>query len=38
MVKKQDSMYSLLLLCMTLYLQPGDEMIERTIREKYSGK
>ena len=38
MVKKQDSVYSRLLLCMTLYLQPGDEMIERTIREKYSGK
>ena len=37
-VKKQDSVYSLLLLCMTLSLQPGDEMIERTIREKYSGK
>merc|ERR1711959_862289 len=36
MVKKQDSMYSLLLICLALSPQPVDEMIQRTIQDKHS--
>jgi translation initiation factor 3 subunit L len=38
MSKKQDSMYSLLLICLALSPQPVDEMIQRTIQDKYADR
>lgn len=38
MMKKQDQMYNLLLICIALCPMPLDESLERTIREKHLDK
>mmetsp|Transcript_5827 Transcript_5827/g.13773 ORF Transcript_5827/g.13773 Transcript_5827/m.13773 type:complete len:518 (-) Transcript_5827:109-1662(-) len=38
MVKKQDQMYALLLICMALCPRPVDESLEKTMRDKHGEK